>query len=65
MRAIRLRTRANVGWRTRRHPHWGIVSLMLARYRVYEDIPTDQSEGSEELRACWEPQKRGSEMKWR
>ena len=38
---------------------------MLAHYGVYQDVPADECQGLKELRARWEPQTRGSEVKWR
>ena len=38
---------------------------MLAHYGVYKDVPADECQGMKELRARWEPQTRGSEVKWR
>ena len=41
------------------------VLEMLAHYGVYEDIPMAEATKLKELRARWEPQKRGDEVKWR
>lgn len=41
------------------------VLEMLAHCGVYEDVPTEQFTNLKDLRARWEPQKRGSEVKWR
>ncbi len=38
---------------------------MLAHYGVYKDVPADQCHDLKELRARWEPQTRGEQVKWR
>ncbi len=38
---------------------------MLAHCGVYQDILADECQGLKELRARWEPQNRGCDVKWR